>query len=55
MKKLKIDRSFVNDIAHDPDDAVIVKSIVDLAHNLELKVVAEGVETDDQLKMLKAM
>ncbi len=53
--KLKIDRSFVNDITTDPDDVVIVKSIIDLAHNLGLKVVAEGVEDESQLTMLRNM
>lgn len=53
--KLKIDRSFVNDIVTDPDDVVIVKSIIDLAHNLGLRVVAEGVENEAQLDMLKKM
>ena len=55
VKKLKIDRSFVNDIVTDPDDVVIVKSIVDLAHNLGLRVVAEGVENESQLEMLRDM
>lgn len=55
LKKLKIDRSFVNDIVSDPDDVVIVRSIVDLAHNLGLRVVAEGVENEDQFAMLREM
>jgi diguanylate cyclase (GGDEF)-like protein len=49
---LKIDRSFVNDASTDPDDAALVMTIVTLAHNLRLKVVAEGVETEDQLRLL---
>ena len=49
---LKIDRSFVNDATTDPDDAALVMTIITLAHNLRLKVMAEGVETDDQLRFL---
>jgi len=49
---LKIDKSFVADATVDPDDAALVMAIIGLAHNLRLKVVAEGVETEDQLKFL---
>lgn len=50
---LKIDRGFIHDIRNSPDDAVIVSSIITLAHNLNMCVVAEGVELVDQLIHLK--
>ncbi len=52
---LKVDRSFVADLGEAPDDTVLVSGIVDLAHALGLSVVAEGVETEGQLGMLRGM
>lgn len=53
IKKLKIDQSFIAEVTHNQDDATIVSAILSLARNLNLRVIAEGVETAEQLAFLK--
>lgn len=52
---VKLDQSFVAGATTDPDDAALVMAIVTLAHNLRLRVIAEGVETDDQVAFLRLL
>jgi two-component system CheB/CheR fusion protein len=54
IHELKVDRSFVDGIANEPDDRSIAKTIIDMGHALGLRVVAEGVEDEAQLNVLKA-
>jgi len=54
VDRLKIDQSFVRDITTNPDDAAITLAIIAMAHNMRLKVIAEGVETEEQFNYLKS-
>ena len=55
ISTLKIDKSFVRDVATSPDDATIVSTIVQMGRNLNMDVVAEGVENEDQLNLLQRL
>jgi len=52
---LKIDRSFVNGLGHDPEDEVIVETVIRMARSLGVEVVAEGVETHTQEEILRRL
>lgn len=55
VRAIKIDRFFIQNVASDPYDAAIVKAIVSMAHSMGIQVVAEGIETLEQLEALKSM
>ena len=55
IKTLKIDRAFIRDVTHDQDDTAIVTAIIAMAHSLKMEVVAEGVETKQQLDFLRRL
>lgn len=55
LHTLKIDKSFVLDMVKDENDAVIVRSTIDLAHNLDYEVIAEGIESQDTLNLLRTL
>jgi len=55
IDSVKLDASFVKDATRDPDDAALVMAIITLAHNLRKKVIAEGIESEDQLAFLRLL
>lgn len=54
ISKIKIDQSFIRDICSDPDDSAIAHAVISLGHSLKMQVIAEGVETEEQLEHLRA-
>ena len=54
VSRIKIDRSFIGKLTENAEDAAIVRSLIAMAHNLELEVIAEGVETSAQAALLLA-
>ena len=55
INTLKIDRAFIMNVTRNPGDVSIVTTMISLAHSLDLKVVAEGVETEEQAKLLRLL
>ena len=55
VQTLKIDRSFIITMLNDPDTMMLVQTMISLGHSLRLKVVAEGVDEEDQAKMLRLL
>jgi EAL domain-containing protein (putative c-di-GMP-specific phosphodiesterase class I) len=55
VNTLKIDRSFINTMTLEPDSLTIVSTIISLAHSLKMNVIAEGVETEEQSRLLQLL
>ncbi|WP_192182887.1 EAL domain-containing protein, partial [Mesorhizobium amorphae] len=53
VARLKIDKSFINDLADNESDQAVASAVISLGQNLHLRVIAEGVETDDQVAFLR--
>lgn len=55
IDKIKIDQSFLRDLDHDPEDAHVLEAIIDMGYCLKLTVVAEGIDNDTQLALLRRL